>query len=104
MAARKNPHHVPRVIARIRLAQLVDKLEKNALGELRYPTGGKGGSKRGETKPYEMTAGQIESTKFLISRLIPQAAQKVTLANDGEEPLKLACVVRFVAASPSPAP
>lgn len=50
MAARIDRMHSERVRARIKLSQLVTRLENNALGKI------------------ELSAGAIDSAKFLISR------------------------------------
>lgn len=50
MAARKDGLHSERVRQRIRLSQLVTRLQKNGLGEI------------------EMTASQVDSAKFLINK------------------------------------
>jgi hypothetical protein len=94
MASRQATAKIPRVLARIQLGVLVTRLEKNALGTLKVPTGGAGGSKKGESKLYEMTASQIECSKFLIERLIPRAAQNVHLT--GQEGGPILCQVKFV--------
>lgn len=63
MAARINRHHTDQVLERIKLANLVQRLQMNALGTLK--------NRRGE--PIEMTDGQIRSTIFLCERRLAKA-------------------------------
>jgi hypothetical protein len=63
MAARLNPRHSELVLKRIRIRQLCNRLELNALGELKNPQG----------DPIQMTDGQIRSATFLIERTVAKA-------------------------------
>lgn len=71
MAARKDGIHSERVRARIRLSQLVTRLQKNALGEL------------------EMTPTQIDTAKFLVNKAMgnPPEKKEHTHASPGGGPV-----------------
>jgi hypothetical protein len=84
MAARLNTRHSELVIKRIRTGALVDRLQKHALGTLRFPTGGAGGSKRGESKPGVMTESQVRAAAFLIERTIARAQAPLNVAMSGD--------------------
>lgn len=63
MAARLNRHHTDQVLGRIKLSNLVTRLQQNALGELKNRLG----------ESIEMSDGQIRSTVALMDRLLPKA-------------------------------
>lgn len=73
MAARKDGLHSERVRARIKLSQLVTRLEKNSLGQL------------------EMTQAQIDSAKFLVNKAMgnPPEKREHTHANPDGSPLSV---------------
>lgn len=71
MAARKDGLHSERVRARIKLSQLVTRLEKNGLGEI------------------EMTPGQIDSAKFLVNKALGNPPEKKQLEHSGEVSARL---------------
>jgi hypothetical protein len=62
MAARLNRMDTERVLTRIRLSQLVNRLQDNALGKLKY-----------KGQQAFMTADQIRCATFLIERKIARA-------------------------------
>lgn len=72
MAARLNRNHTASVLERIRLSNLVARLQDNALGKLKGRTGGF----------VEMTDGQIRSACFLIERRLARAEAPKTLNLD----------------------
>lgn len=63
MAERHNKLDTERVLSRIRISQLVRRLQNNALGQLKSPKG----------DPVAMTDGQIRSAMFLIERKLARA-------------------------------
>lgn len=67
MAARLNRMDTERVLARIKLSQLVNRLQDNALGNLKITKG----EKKGEQT--WMTEGQLRSAIFLIERKMGKA-------------------------------
>jgi hypothetical protein len=66
MAARKDSLHSERVRQRIKLSQLVTRLEKNSLGEI------------------EMTQPQIDSAKFLVNKAMGNPPELKKLEHSGE--------------------
>jgi len=67
MAARLNRLDTARVLQRIKLSQLVNRLQDNAMGKLKITVG----ERKGE--PCCMNEGQISSAKFLIERCLARA-------------------------------
>lgn len=65
MAARIDRIHSERVRNRIKLSQLVTRLENNALGKI------------------EMTPGQIDTAKFLVARVMAPPPEDKNLKVDG---------------------
>ena len=65
MAARLNRHHSEKVLERIQLSNLVTRLQKNALRQLRNPNDPK--------EIVSMTEGEIRSACFLIERKLAKA-------------------------------
>ena len=65
MAARLNRHHSEQVLERIRLSNLVTRLQKNALRQLKDPND--------KNKLLTMTEGEIRSAIFLIERRLAKA-------------------------------
>jgi hypothetical protein len=65
MAARLNRHHTESVLKRIQLSNLVTRLQKNALRQLRNPNDPK--------EIVSMTEGEIRSALFLIERKMARA-------------------------------
>lgn len=65
MAARLNRHHSEQVLARIQLSNLVTRLQKNALRQLRNPNNGE--------EIITMSDGEIRSAMFLIERKLAKA-------------------------------
>lgn len=90
MAARLNRLDTERVLERIKLSQLVNRLQDNALSQLKNPND--------VSKPVTMTDGQIRSATFLIERRLGKAVlpQDINLA--GNITVE---VVRFADKSPS---
>ena len=69
MAAREDRVHTKRVRARIKLSELIGRLEKNALGELNTP----------------MTPDQIASARILLAKAMPDLkAQDVEMDDEGQ--------------------
>ena len=69
MAAREDRVHTKRVRARIKLSELIGRLEKNALGELNPP----------------MTPDQIASARILLAKAMPDLkAQDVEMDDEGQ--------------------
>jgi hypothetical protein len=64
MAARLNRNHSEQVLERIRLSNLVTRLQKNALRQLRNPN---------DNSVVSMTEGEIRSAIFLIERKLAKA-------------------------------
>jgi hypothetical protein len=83
MAVRKDGLHSERVRKRIQLSQLVTRLQNNALGKV------------------DMTPGQIDSAKFLISKAMPNLPETKVLAGDPSAPLKHAVEFHIVDHRPS---
>jgi hypothetical protein len=73
MAARLNRLDTERVLMRIKASKLVERLQKFAMDELYYPTGGTGGSKPGELVKATMSPEQVRAACFLVERLIARA-------------------------------
>lgn len=65
MAARLNRHHSASVLERIQLSNLVTRLQKNALRQLRNPNN--------TEEVIMMTDGEIRSATFLIERKLARA-------------------------------
>lgn len=65
MAARLNRHHSEKVLERIQLSNLVTRLQKNALRQLKDPND--------KNKLLTMTEGEIRSAIFLIERKLAKA-------------------------------
>lgn len=65
MAARLNRHHSEQVLERIKLSNLVTRLQKNALRQLRNPNN--------TEEIVSMTEGEIRSAIFLIERRLAKA-------------------------------
>ncbi len=65
MAARLNRHHSEQVLERIRLSNLVTRLQKNALRQLKNPNA--------PSELVSMTDGEIRSAIFLIERKLAKA-------------------------------
>lgn len=65
MAARLNRHHSEQVLERIQLSNLVTRLQKNALRQLKDPND--------KNKLLTMTEGEIRSAIFLIERKLAKA-------------------------------
>lgn len=74
MAARLNKLHTEQVLARIKLSQLVNLLQNNAMGTLKA-------AKTGE--PYELSKGRIHSATFLVDRLLARAVAPQDLNVNG---------------------
>lgn len=82
MATRLNRHHSASVLERIRLSQLVTRLQHNAMGTLKGASGGAGGAEKGKRHFVEMSEGQIRSAIFLIERRLARAEAPKTLNLD----------------------
>ena len=72
MAARLNRHHSASVLERIKLANLVQRLQMHALGTLKNRLG----------EPCEMTRSQVTGACFLIERRLARAEAPKTLNLD----------------------
>lgn len=70
MAARVDRMHSERVRARIKLSQLVTRLENNSLGKI------------------DMTQAQIDSAKFLVNKAMANPPEQKILSGDPNAPLK----------------
>lgn len=75
MAARLNRLDTERVLARIKLSQLTNRLQDNALGLLKSPNTG---------EPVSMNDGQIQSAKFLLERMLARAVAPQDLNLHGD--------------------
>jgi len=64
MAARLNRNHSEQVLERIQLSNLVTRLQKNALRQLKNPN---------NDEQITMTEGEIRSAVFLIERKLAKA-------------------------------
>jgi hypothetical protein len=78
MAARKDGLHSERVRQRIRVSQLVNRLQKNALGEV------------------EMSASQVDSAKFLINKVMANPPERKELTGPDGGSIPLGLTVEFV--------
>lgn len=67
MAARLNRLDTERVLQRIKLSQLANRLQDNALGKLKITVGDK------KDQPYQMSDGQIKSAVWLLERHLARA-------------------------------
>lgn len=67
MAARLNKLDTSRVLERIKLSQLINRLQDNALGKLKITNGENKG------KATFMTESQVSAAKFLIERRVARA-------------------------------
>lgn len=74
MAARLNRNHSEQVLERIQLSNLVTRLQKNALRQLKNPNTG---------AEITMTKGEIQAATFLISRKLAQAVAPQDLKLSG---------------------
>lgn len=72
MAARKDGLHSERVRARIRLSQLVTRLQNNALGR----------------NGVNMTTAQIDSAKFLIGKALGNPPERKELSGPNGGPIQ----------------
>lgn len=77
MAARLNKLDTERVLERIRLSQLVNLLQNNAMGTLKTTTGENAG------KPYELSKSRAQSAMFLIERKLARAVAPQDLNVNG---------------------
>lgn len=66
MAARLNNRHQDMIRQKIQVSQLINRLQKEALGEI------------------ELTQGQRESAKFLIGKVLSNPPEDKNLSVDGE--------------------
>jgi hypothetical protein len=80
MAARKDGLHSERVRARIRLSQLVTRLQNNALGR----------------NGVMMTQGQLEAAKFLIGKALSNPPERKELSGIDGEPIESKHRIEFV--------
>ena len=71
MAVRLNRLHQESVIEKIRASQLIKRLENHALGEL------------------EMTATQIQATKILLDKCVGNAATKIDVGGQQDNPINV---------------
>lgn len=73
--------------AKIKVSQLVNRLNANALGTLTNSPGR--ALEEGEERPIaEMTAGQIRSAEILLNKTLPNL-QSTTIASDPDNPLQI---------------
>lgn len=80
MAARNDGVHTERVRARIRLSQLVTRLQNNALGR----------------NGVNMTQGQLDAAKFLIGKALPNPPERKELSGIDGAPMESRHVVEYV--------
>ena len=76
MAARLNRNHSEQVLSRIQLSNLVTRLQKNALRQLRNPNN--------TEEILTMSEGEIRSAVFLIERKLAKAEAPKTLEVTGK--------------------
>lgn len=69
MAARLNPRNQESVKQKIQASQLVNRLQKHALGEI------------------EMTPTQVDSAKFLLNKRISNAPTEMNLGGQQDNPI-----------------
>lgn len=62
---------------KIRLGELLTRLENNALGKLKAPSTG---------EPIEMTPGQIQSAIAVLKKVMPDLTSQALTGADGEGP------------------
>lgn len=89
MAARLNRNHSEQVLERIQLSNLVTRLQKNALRQLKDSNTG---------EPLTMSKGEIQAATFLISRKLAMAVAPQDVNLKGNVTVQ---VVRFSDPSPS---
>lgn len=89
MAARLNRNHSEQVLERIQLSNLVTRLQKNALRQLKDPNTG---------EILTMSKGEIQAATFLISRKLAMAVAPQDVNLKGNLTVQ---VVRFSDPSPS---
>jgi hypothetical protein len=77
MAARLNKLDTERVLERIKLSQLVNLLQNNAMGTLKTTNG------EGKGQPYELSKSRIQSAMFLIERKLARAVAPQDLNVNG---------------------
>ena len=75
-ATKRNQSVIAEVRARIKTSQLVERLQRNALGKLKN----------------EMSLGQVRAASFLISKVIPDAPPE----QPSDEQLMIALVRRLI--------
>jgi len=90
MAERLNKLDTERVLRRIKLSQLVSRLQNNALGLLKSPNDRK--------KEVQMTDSQIRSATFLVERAMAKAVAPQDINLQGNLTVE---VVRFADKSSS---
>lgn len=71
MAERLNKRHSDLVLKRIKTSQLINRLQDNALGTLKFMTG------KNKGEPYQLTDGQVRSAIFLIERTVARAEKPI---------------------------
>lgn len=72
---------------KIRVSQLIDRLQNNALGTLKKNSG-KSKDENYTEEYIEMTTGQLKSAEILLNKSLP-SLQNVTIAGDPEKPLEI---------------
>jgi len=80
--------------AKIKVTQLINRLNANALGTLTNPPGRP--LKEGEEQHIvEMTAGQIRSAEILLNKSLP-SLQSTTISGDENNPITITTVTRTI--------
>lgn len=87
MAARLNRNHSEQVLERIQLSNLVTRLQKHALRQLKSPNDG---------EQIAMTDSEVKAAQFLISRKLAMAVAPQDLKLSGSVTVE---VVRFAESS-----
>lgn len=100
MAAPKNNRTKPgdplykKTRDKIKVSQLINRLNANALGTLTNPPGKK--LEEGEELPIvEMTAGQIRSAEILLNKSLPNL-QSTIISGDSDNPIAITAVTRTI--------
>ena len=83
MAARLKPHHQDDVRAKIKVGNIIDRLEKHINGEI------------------ELSATQVTSAKILLDKTVASLSS-TELTGNKDAPLDMTATVRFIDAGPRP--
>jgi hypothetical protein len=81
MGARLKPHHQDDVRAKIKVGNIIDRLEKHINGDI------------------ELSATQVTSAKILLDKTVASLSS-TELTGNSDKPLDMTATVRFVDAGP----